>query len=378
MNSPIYLDYNATTPIDPDVLEVMLPYLKERFGNPSSVHSEGNIAHQALHLARNQTAQLLGCEPSEIIFTSGGSESNNLALKGIAQAGKFFRDHILVSAIEHPSVLEVAAYLSGVGYRVDKIPVSAQGRVDPDAVKHLISEKTLLVSVMHANNEVGTIQPVREIAQIAHEYGALMHSDAAQTAGKIAVNVQDLNVDLLTLAGHKMYSPKGVGALFVKAGINIFPQMHGANQENGKRAGTENVASIAAFGKACELIHQNLDVYASTMCAARDILLDEFQRHSRRNLTILGNIEQGLPNTLSLCFEGVGSTDMMAGVRDIAMSPGAACHARDQAVSHVLTAMRHGFVIAHGAMRLSTGRYSTPEDMHTAAELILEYVNRGR
>jgi len=378
MNLPIYLDYNATTPIDPSVLEVMLPYLKERFGNPSSVHSAGNIAHQALNLARNQTSQLLGCDPAEIVFTSGGSESNNLALKGIAQAAKSSRDHILVSAIEHPSVLEVVAHLSSLGYRVDKIPVTTQGWVDPEAVKRLISEKTLLISVMHANNEVGTIQPVREIAQIAHEYGALVHSDAAQTAGKIALKVKDLNVDLLTLAGHKMYAPKGVGALFVKEGINIFPQIHGASQENGMRAGTENVASIAAFGKACELIQQNSSDYASTMRAARDILLDEFQSHSRRHLTILGNIEQGLPNTLSLCFEGIGSTDLMAGVKGVAMSPGAACHARDQAVSHVLTAMGHGFVIAHGAMRLSTGRYSTPEEMHTAADMILECVNRGR
>lgn len=378
MDKLIYLDYNATTPIDPQVFEVMLPYLKEEYGNPSSVHTLGKKAYKAVQTAREQTAAMIGCDAHEIIFTSGGSESNNLALKGIALESACKRNQILVSAIEHPSVLEPAAILNSMGYRVLKIPVDSKGCVDLEIFKKLINERTLLVSVMHANNEVGTIQPIQDISQIAHEYGALMHMDAAQSAGKIPVSVNDLEVDLLTLAGHKMYGPKGVGALFVKSSVSLKRQIDGAGQENGLRAGTENVAGIAAFGQACELIRAHLNEYAKTMRIARDALLGEFRTRSRRGFTILGDLDNGLPNTLSVSFEGIGSTDLMAYAPEVAMSPGAACHARDQAISHVLSAMGYGFVVAHGAVRFSTGRYSSVPEIRYAADKILEYTNRGR
>src|SRR5262245_26020697 len=261
--SPIYLDYNATTPIDPAVVEAMLPYLREYFGNPSSAHIFGRTAHEAVDKARAQVAELLGARPEEIIFTGGGSEASNQAIKGAVFIklrgifGRWARDaHIVTSAVEHPATLQPCEFLKRLGCRITVIPVDGHGLVDPDAVRKAIDKKTTLVSIMHANNEVGTIQPIREIAKVAHERGILVHTDAAQSLGKIAVDVRELGVDLLSVAGHKVYAPKGVGALFIRKGVTLEPLIHGAGHESGRRAGTENVPYAVALGAACTLAKQ--------------------------------------------------------------------------------------------------------------------------
>ncbi|CAI8013933.1 Cysteine desulfurase IscS [Geodia barretti] len=300
----IYLDYNATTPLDPMVAEAMLPYIHGLYGNPSSGHFFGRAARAGVDHARSQVASLLGCATDDLIFTSGGTEANNHAIKGVAWANRGRRNHIITSTIEHPAVTEVCRWLETQGYRVSFVPVDEHGMVDLRQVEEAISPDTLLVTIMHANNEVGTIQPIAEIAEIAHRYGALMHTDCAQSVGKIPVRVDDLGVDLLSIAGHKLYAPKGIGALYIRPGVRLEKLMHGANHEQDRRAGTENVIEMAGLGKACELIEQNLDDYARYMSRMRD-RLEQGLLSASPDRRINGHPEKRLPNTSSVAFRGL-------------------------------------------------------------------------
>jgi len=362
---PIYLDYNATTPINPEVAQAMLPYLTYRFGNPSSSHSYGREAAEAVFSAREQVAGAIGCQADEIVFTSGGSESNNLAIKGVAHALRHRGNHIVTSAVEHPAVTNVCAYLAANGYRVTTVPVDASGRVDLAALRESITPETILVSVMHANNEVGTIQPLAEICALAHEVGALVHSDCAQSVGKTRVRVSELGVDMLSIAGHKLYGPKGVGALFVRRSTPLEPLIHGADHEAGRRAGTENVAGIVGLGLACQIAWRDLDEHASHMEAMRDALeagvlaLDDSAK-------INGRGAARLPNTSSISFPGRTATELLARMPSLAASAGAACHSDGVTISSVLKAMGVPQDLAVGTVRFSVGVPTTPEEISLA------------
>jgi cysteine desulfurase len=362
---PIYLDYNATTPIDPSVADAMLPYLYDHFGNPSSSHVYGIDAKQGVEKARRQIAGMLGCRAEEIIFTSGGSESNNLAIKGTAFAQRSRGNHIITTAIEHPAVLEVCAFLETQGFRVTYIPVDEYGLVDMAALEKSITPQTILISVMHANNEVGTIQPIKEIARIAHSHNIVMHSDAAQSIGKIAVRVDDLGIDLLSIAGHKLYAPKGIGALYIRTGTDLEKIMHGAEHEGNLRAGTENVLEIVGLGQACELVEQNLDIYSAHMQEMRD-LLEEKLTTEFQWAKINGSLKNRLPNTLNISFKDIEANTILSEMIEVAASAGAACHAEQVDVSHVLEAMRVPLDYAMGTIRFSVGRHTTVDEIERA------------
>lgn len=366
-NQFIYLDYNATTPIAPQVAEAMLPYLYEKFGNPSSNHPFGKEARNAVEHARQQVAEMLGCGDEEIIFTSGGTESNNLALKGVAYANREKGNHIITTTIEHPAILEVCASLGMEGFRVSLVKVDGFGRIDPSLIQEAARPETILISVMHANNEVGTIQPIREIAKIAHSHDIWVHTDAAQSIGKIPVSVEDLGVDLLSLAGHKLYAPKGIGVLYIRRGTRLEKIIHGAAQENDLRAGTENVLEIVGLGKACELVANNLEDDAKHMRTMRDLLASEMKAVFPQ-VVINGHPEHCLPNTLSISFPDLAADQILASLQGVAASAGAACHARDVAVSHVLKALGIPEAIAMGTIRLSVGRYTTAEEIRRAVQ----------
>ena len=367
----IYLDYNATTPIDPLVAEAMLPYVHGLYGNPSSGHFFGRAARGGVDLARVQVASLLGCSAVDLIFTSGGTEANNHAIKGVAWANRGRRNEIITSTIEHPAVTEVCRWLEGKGFRITWVPVDEYGMVDPRQVQDVISPDTLLVTIMHANNEVGTIQPIAEIAEIAHRNGALMHTDCAQSVGKIPVNVDDLGVDLLSIAGHKLYAPKGIGALYIRLGVRLEKLMHGANHEQDRRAGTENVIEMAGLGKACELIEQNLLQYATHMSRMRD-RLERGLLSSSRERRINGHPENRLPNTSSVAFPGQEADRILASLPSVAASAGAACHSDQVEVSHVLAAMNVPTEYAMGTLRFSVGRFTTAAEIDRAIAEINE------
>ncbi len=363
---PIYLDYNATTPIDPQVAEAMLPFLYGGFGNPSSSHAYGVEARLAVQQARRQIAGMLGCHAEEIIFTSGGSESNNLAIKGAALAQRSRGNHIITTAIEHPAVLEVCAYLEEQGFRVTYVEVDETGLVDPGALEQAITPQTILISVMHANNEVGTIQPIAEISQLAHSHNILLHTDAAQSIGKIPVRVDDLGVDLLSIAGHKLYAPKGIGALFIRTGTELKKIIHGAAHESNLRAGTENVLEIVGLGQACELISRNLDAYNAHMSEMRDLLESRiFEQFPWAKLN--GQPQKRLPNTASISFRNIEANTILAELSGVAASAGAACHTDRVDVSHVLQAMRVPLDYAMGTIRFSVGRYTSTEEIERAS-----------
>lgn len=377
----IYLDYNATTPVDPQVAEVMLPFVHGLYGNPSSGHPFGRSARARVDHARGQVASLIGCSSEDLIFTSGGTEANNHAIKGVAWANHStnsggHRDHIITSSIEHPAVTEVCQWLDGQGYRVTFLPVDERGMVDPRQVEEAISPSTLLVTVMHANNEVGTIQPIAEISEIAHRNGALLHSDCAQSVGKIPVRVDELGVDLLSIAGHKLYAPKGIGALYVRPGIRLEKFMHGAGHEDGRRAGTENIIGMAGLGKACELIEQNLPRYAAHMSKMRDRLeqgllsaSDDRRVNGTRRSSAAPDEQSGverLPNTSSIAFRGLEADRILASLPSVAASAGAACHSDMVEVSHVLSAMNVPEEYAMGTLRFSVGRFTTADEIDRA------------
>ena len=375
---PIYLDYNATTPVAPEVVEAMLPALREHFGNPSSAHAYGAAAAAIVEGARRDVAALLGAEPADILFTSGGTESNNLAIEGVARAGGARRRHIVTSAVEHPAVTEVCRWLAGQGFRVSTLRVDEYGMVSPADLEREIGPDTLLVSIMHANNEVGTIQPIAELAEIAHRHGALMHTDAAQSVGKVPVEVADLGVDLLSVAGHKVYAPKGVGALYVRPGVELAPVLHGAGHEGGHRPGTEAVAQVAGLAAAARLARSSLASTTEHLRSMRDRLEQRLLRElgeevARRN----GHPEHRLPNTASISFRDVAADALLASISDrVAASAGSACHAHDVRLSPVLLAMGIDPEWGMGTLRLSVGRYTTKEEVQEAAGVIAAAVRR--
>ena len=375
---PMYLDYNATTPIAREVAEAMTPYLYEHFGNPSSSHPYGTATRLAIDTARGQVADMLGCQPGEVIFTSGGTESNNFAIRGAALANRERGNHIITSAVEHPAVLEVCRWLEKQGFRLTILPVDENGLVNPNDLEDAITPETTLVTVMHANNEVGTIQPIRELAEIAHRHGAMMHTDAAQSIGKISVNVDALGVDLLSVAGHKLYAPKGIGALYHRNMRPLAKLMFGANHESNRRPGTENVLEIVGLGKACEIAARDLDKNMAHFQQMRDRLLanlrEEFDEDLlRRN----GHPTQCLPNTLNISFRGVEANTLLSEVGDeVAASAGAACHAESVDVSSVLEAMHLSLEWAMGTLRFSVGRGTTAAEVDQAAEIIRQATQR--
>ena len=357
----IYLDYNASTPIDPAVTAIMRPLLEEGYGNPSSGHWASAPAKAALDEARSRVAALLGCTATEVVFTSGGSEANNLALKGLFYQRGDRPSHVITSQIEHPATLEPCRFLERLGATVTYIPVDESGLVDPDDIRKAISKETFLISVMHANNEVGTIQPIPDIAKIARAHGVLLHTDAAQSVGKIPTRVDELGVDLLSVAGHKVYAPKGIGALYVRRGITVEPLIHGAGHEDGRRAGTESALLAAALGKACEIAQSWTD-----MPEVRQ-LRDQFWQRLRtvfgNQVVLNGHPEQRLPNTLNVSFIGRIGADILARMPAIAASTGSACHSGQIASSPVLKAMRVTPERGLGAVRFSLGRSTTQEEV---------------
>jgi len=377
MKNPIYLDYNATTPLDPAVAEAMLLFIHQIFGNPSSTHTFGTSAKQAVERARRQVAELLGCQIDEIIFTSGGSESNNYAIKGAAFANRNKGNHIITSQIEHPAVTEVCRFLETKGFQITYLPVDSSGMVDPVEVEKAITPHTILISIMHSNNEVGTIQPIKEIARIAHIKGILVHTDAAQSVGKVPVRVDDLEVDLLSIAGHKLYAPKGVGALYIRSGVTLEKLLHGASQEMNHRAGTENVIEIAGLGAACQLVSQNLLNYQSHMEKVRDLLEQNLKQEFPES-RINGHPRQRLPNTLSISFPGLEANTILSQLTWVAASAGAACHSDRVDVSHVLTAMKVPLEYAMGTIRFSTGRSTTVQEIQQAMEEISSVIRQLR
>jgi cysteine desulfurase len=361
----IYLDYNATTPIAPEVANAMMPFIREEFGNPSSSYSLGIRARQALEKARGRVAELLGCEAGEIIFTSGGSESNNMALKGVALSLRDKGCHIITTKIEHPAIFNPAIFLIENGWDVTFLPVDSYGSVDPDEVKNAIRKDTVLISVMHANNETGTIQPVQEIGRI--------HTDAAQSIGKIKTDVNDLCVDFLSVAGHKLYAPKGVGALYIRNGIEIVPLIHGGGQEKGRRASTENVIMSAGLGAACELAMKHLKNDTANITALRDRLHDNIKKNISE-VVLNGHPENRLPNTLCLSFPGMIGEKILEKIPKLCASTGAACEDRSAKISHVLAAMEVSREIGMGAVRLTLGRPTTEDEVDQAAEWIIKAV----
>jgi len=366
----IYLDYNATTPVDPEVVEAILPYLTQHFGNPASSHSYGTNPKRALETAREQIATLLGCESGEILFTSGASESSNAALKGIASAYRNRGNHIITSQIEHPATLAPLFFLQKQEIDVTYLPVDHTGTVDPDAVRRAITAQTILISIMHANNEVGTIQPVKDIGKIAGDHEVLFHTDAAQSAGKIPLDVQDMNADLLSMTGHKLYAPKGVGALYIRSGVKWEPLIHGAGQESSRRAGTENVAYAVGLGKACALAFSRLQKFENEIRILRDWFQNQLITAFGDRIKVNGHPRNRLPNTLHVSFVGTAGSDVLERVPQIAASTGAACHAGSVELSSVLKAMGISPEEGMGAVRFSLGKFTTREEVETAVNLL--------
>jgi len=367
---PIYLDYNATTPVDPAVAEAMQPYIAMHYGNPSSGHAFGRKAKEAVEEARARVAALLGCTSEESIFTGGGSESNNAVLKGVAYTYRQQGNHIITSQIEHPAIINPCRFLEGQGIRVTYLPVDRVGMVDPDDVRKAITPRTILISIMHANNETGTLQPIAEISRIAREHGVLVHTDAAQSVGKIPTLVDELGVDFLSIAGHKVYAPKGIGALYIRGGISIEPLIHGAGHEFGRRAGTENVIFDVGLGKACAVAKADLPRYQREVCQLRDLFQQELEKRFGDRIVLNGHPEQRLPNTLNVNFRGVIGAELLEKLPEIAASTGAACHSGEVELSSVLKAMGVPEELGMGAVRFSLGRYTTREEIERAVELI--------
>jgi len=372
---PVYLDYNATTPVDPEVIEAMEPFFREHFGNPSSSHYYGSITRSAIEKARLQVAKLISAKPQEIIFTSGGTESNNMALQGAAFANQNKGKHIITSSVEHPAVSEVCKYLEGFGFVVTRVPVDGYGMVDPEDVKQAIRKDTILISIMDANNEVGTIQPIKEIANLAREHNIIMHTDCAQSLGKSAVSVTDLDVDLLSVAGHKLYAPKGVGALYLREGVRIKKIFHGADHEQNTRPGTENVLEIVGLGHACEIAQRDLEVNIQNMRTTRDLL--EFGLSDAfPEMRINGHPEHRLPNTLNVSFRNMEASSLLLAMDRVAASAGAACHADEILISPVLQAMNISVDWAMGTIRFSTGKWTSEEEIHLAIDEITKKIRQ--
>jgi len=362
----IYLDFNASTPVAPEVIDAMRIVLAEPYGNPSSGHWAGNPAREALNKARMQVAGLLSCKVDEIVFTSGGSEANNHALKGAYFASGRADAHIVTTQVEHPAVINPCRFLERLGATVTYLQVDGFGRVDPDDVRRALRKSTVLISIMHANNEVGTVQPIAEIAQIAHEAGVLLHSDAAQSVGKVSVTVQGLGVDLLSVAGHKLYAPKGVGALYVRNGVSLEPLIHGASHESGRRAGTENVLLDVAFGAACDLARTWRGT--DSVRELRDLFWDLLQNKFGDRVVLNGHPIERLPNTLNVSFVARVGAEILGRLPGVAASVGSACHAGSLELSPVLRAMGVAPEVGMGAVRFSLGRTTTRGEIEAVVE----------
>lgn len=372
----IYLDCNATMPLDPAALEAMLPFLARDFGNPSSSHAYGQAAHAAVELARRQLAALADCRADEVVFTGGGSEASNLAIKGVLFPLLFGGGRtaeppqIVTSAIEHPATLQPCRFLERLGCRLVVLPVDRRGVVDLDALRQALRRPTTLVSLMHSNNEVGTLQPIWEAARLAHAAGALFHADAAQSLGKLPLSFRGLGVDMLTVAGHKLYAPKGVGALIVRGGVKLEPLVHGAGHERGLRAGTENVPHLVALGAAAAVAQARLPVETERLRALRDRLETKLRGRLGDRLALNGPPDERLPNTLNVSFLGHVGAELLAKVPRVAASTGSACHEGRVTLSPVLAAMGVPEAAGKGAVRLSVGRFTTEAEVDEAAELL--------
>jgi cysteine desulfurase len=361
----------------------MLPWLREGgFGNPSSAHAFGKAAHDAVEKGRAQLAALIGAKPGEIVFTGGGTEASNHAIKGVffaRQRGpiglfkRLFRGagHVITSAVEHPATLKPVEFLRGLGCRVTILPVDQYGVVDPADVQKALSSDTILVSVMHSNNEVGTLQPIREIAAVCRQRGVLTHTDVAQSLGKVAIDVNELGVDLLTVAGHKLYAPKGIGALYVREGVTLEPVLHGAGHEGGRRAGTENVPYIAALGAACDVARMSMSEAPARLRSLRDRLWDRLKKGLGERVVLNGHPEKRLPNTLNVGFLGHIGSELLAKVPGVAASTGSACHEGLVTRSPVLCAMNTPLEANTGAVRLTVGRFTTEDEIERAADLLI-------
>jgi len=374
-----YLDYAATTPTDPEVVNTMRPYFTGQFGNPSSIHSFGQESKAAMEEAREKIASLLGARPEEIIFTSGGTESNNFALKGLAYANEHKGKHIITSSIEHHAILEPCQFLEKRGFTVTYLPVDQYGLVNPEDVKKAITDKTILISVMHANNEIGTIEPIAEIGEIACERGVYFHTDAVQTVGHIPVNVDEFNADLLSMSAHKLYGPKGVGALFVRKGTRMVPCMHGGEQEGRRRASTENVPAIVGFGKAVEIARNKMQAEAEQLTLLRDKFIKNFLEkieHARLN----GHPTNRLPNNINVSIDFVDGESMLLNLdlEGIAASAGSACSSTSLEPSHVLLALGLSREQALGSLRFTPGRGTTEEDLNYVLDVLPEIINKLR
>jgi cysteine desulfurase len=370
VDGPIYLDYNATTPVDPQVVTAMLPYLQTHFGNPSSTHAYGRSAREAMAQARRQVSDLLACAPDEIIFSGGGSESDNMAIRGVALGLRERGRHLITQATEHPAVLNACDALRRLhGFEVTVLPVDAYGQIRLADLEAALCEDTRLVSIMHANNETGTLQPLAAIAEIVHRRGALLHSDAAQAVGKLPVHPRELGVDLLTIAGHKLYAPKGIGALYVRRELApwLEPVIYGGGQEGGRRAGTESIAGIVALGKACELAAADLPLAMRQLRELRDSLHSLLSRALPGRVYLNGHPIERLPNTLNVSIEGSVGEDLLAATPALACSTGSACHEGHNEPSPVLTAMNVPRTRALAAVRLSVGRWTSRGGLEQAA-----------
>ena len=367
----IYLDYNATTPIDPSVVEAMMPFFQTHYGNPSSSHSLGRAAREAIQDARAKVAAMLGCDSGEIVFTGGGTEASNMAIKGIMLPGGEPGGHMITTAIEHPATLEPANFCEKMGCEVSIVGCDEYGVVHPQLVAEAIRPNTRLVSIMHANNEIGTIQPIREIATLCHERSVVVHVDASQSVGKIPTFVDHLDVDLMTIAGHKLYAPKGIGVLFVREGLDIESLLHGAGHESGMRAGTENTPYIVGLGRAAFLAASLLDESAGISASLRDrfskAIISDIPR-----AVVHGHGANRLPNTISVAFPGVSGAEMLERVPEVCASLGAACHSSGEHTSGTLNAMGVSQELMRGTVRFSFGRKSTVEDTDRAATLMIE------
>ncbi len=369
----IYLDHNATTPVDPGAAKAMMPFMQEEFGNPSSPYPLGTRAEERLEQCREQVAMLLGCTSPEVVFTSGGSESNNMVLKGIVDLRNPENFHIITSAVEHPAIINPALFLEELGVSVTVLPVDTFGLVDPEEVRRAIKPNTSLISIMTANNETGTLQPIKDISQIAREHGIPLHSDAAQAIGKIPVDVNELGVDFLSVAGHKLYAPKGVGALFIREGQNLTPLIHGAGQEGGKRPGTENVILSVGLGVACQVARERLQEDMKNMKLMRD-RLQTLLFSGLEDLVLNGHPERRLPNTLNVSVPHIEGDKILDGLPTLYASTGAACHDRSVELSHVLSAMGVSPEVGMGALRLTVGRTNDMEQIEEAGRLIVKRV----
>ena len=371
----IYLDFNASTPLAPEVAIAMKQVLDEPFGNPSTEHWAGRSAKEVVEKARTQVSNLLGCKPHEIVFTGGGTESNNHALKGVFFAARESNVHVITTQVEHPAILNPCRFLERLGAEVTYLAVDGFGRVDPDEVRRAITSHTALISVMHANNEVGTIQPIADISKIARRHGILFHTDAAQSVGKIRARVEELGVDLLSIAGHKLYGPKGVGALYIREGIRLEPLMHGAGHESGRRAGTENILLDVGLGAACVVAERWIGVEA--LGQLRDRFWNLLQERFGNCVVLNGHPDSRLPNTLNVSFVGKVGSEILAHMRDVAASTGSACHTGAVEMSPVLEAMKVPPAIGTGAIRFSLGRATTREEVDAVLSLLSDAVPRS-